>query len=83
MTSSVIESVTLVLVAECVKQLHYRVPPLQHNYNYKPNLKNNKLMRTLPKKKKKKNSVAFSPQANYTDGATAICRRKLVPTFCG
>jgi hypothetical protein len=30
---------------------------------------------------KKKNSVAFSPQANYTDCATATCRRKLVPTF--
>jgi hypothetical protein len=24
---------------------------------------------------KKKNSVAFSPQANYTDRATAACRR--------
>jgi hypothetical protein len=36
----------------------------------------------LPKKKKKKpNSVAFSPQANYTDWATATCRRNLVPTF--
>jgi hypothetical protein len=28
-----------------------------------------------------KNSVAFSPQANYTDLATATCRRNLVPTF--
>jgi hypothetical protein len=27
------------------------------------------------------NSVAFSPQANYTDWATATCQRKLVPTF--
>jgi hypothetical protein len=27
------------------------------------------------------NSVAFSPQANYTDGATATYRRILVPTF--
>jgi hypothetical protein len=26
-------------------------------------------------------SVAFSPQANYTDWATATCRRNLVPTF--
>jgi hypothetical protein len=25
--------------------------------------------------KTKLNSVAFSPQANYTDGATAACRR--------
>jgi hypothetical protein len=25
--------------------------------------------------------VAFSPQANYTDWATATCRRNLVPTF--
>jgi hypothetical protein len=25
--------------------------------------------------------VALSPQANYTDWATAICRRNLVPTF--
>jgi hypothetical protein len=30
---------------------------------------------------KKKNSVAFSPQANYTDWAIATCRRNLVPTF--
>jgi hypothetical protein len=27
------------------------------------------------------NSVAFSQQANYTDWATAICRRNLVQTF--
>jgi hypothetical protein len=27
------------------------------------------------------NAVALSPQANYTDWATAICRRNLVPTF--
>jgi hypothetical protein len=26
-------------------------------------------------------SVALSPQANYTDLATATCRRNLVPTF--
>jgi hypothetical protein len=25
--------------------------------------------------------MAFSPQVNYTDRATAICRRNLVPTF--
>jgi hypothetical protein len=29
----------------------------------------------------KKNSVAFSPQANFTDCATATCRRNLVPNF--
>jgi hypothetical protein len=27
------------------------------------------------------NSVALSPQANYTDRVTAICRRTLLPTF--
>jgi hypothetical protein len=27
------------------------------------------------------NSMALSPQANYTDWATATCRRNLVPTF--
>jgi hypothetical protein len=27
------------------------------------------------------NSVAFSPQANYTNWATVTCRRNLVPTF--
>jgi hypothetical protein len=27
------------------------------------------------------NSVAFSPQANYTDWATATCWPNLVPTF--
>jgi hypothetical protein len=27
------------------------------------------------RKRVKKNSVAFSPQANYTDRATAACRR--------
>jgi hypothetical protein len=25
--------------------------------------------------------MAFNPQANYTDGATATCRRNVVPTF--
>jgi hypothetical protein len=29
----------------------------------------------------KTNSVAFSPQANYTDCSTATGRRNLVPTF--
>jgi hypothetical protein len=29
----------------------------------------------------KTNSVALSPRANYTDWATATCRRNLVPTF--
>jgi hypothetical protein len=29
----------------------------------------------------KTNSVALSPQANYTDWATATCRRNLVPNF--
>jgi hypothetical protein len=31
--------------------------------------------------RKKSNSVAFSPQANYTDRTTAACWRKLVSTF--
>jgi hypothetical protein len=35
----------------------------------------------LYKKKKNTNSVALRPQANYTDYATAIFRRNLVPTF--
>jgi hypothetical protein len=29
----------------------------------------------------KTNSFALSPQAKYTDWATAICRRNLVPNF--
>jgi hypothetical protein len=32
-------------------------------------------------KNKQTNYVALSPQANYTDLATATCRRNLVPTF--
>jgi hypothetical protein len=32
-------------------------------------------------KKKQTNSVALSPQANYTNWATATCWRNLVPTF--
>jgi hypothetical protein len=32
-------------------------------------------------KQKQTNSVAFSPQTNYTDFATATCWRNLVPTF--
>jgi hypothetical protein len=31
--------------------------------------------------KNKTNSVAFSPHANYTNWATATCRRNLAPTF--
>jgi hypothetical protein len=31
--------------------------------------------------KKQTNSVALRPEANYTDWATATCRRNLVPTF--
>jgi hypothetical protein len=33
------------------------------------------------KHKNKENSVAFSPQANYTDWATVTCLRNLMPTF--
>jgi hypothetical protein len=33
------------------------------------------------KTNKKTNSVALSPQANYTDWSTATCRRNLLPTF--
>jgi hypothetical protein len=33
------------------------------------------------KQTNKTNSVTFSPQANYTDCATATCWRNLVPTF--
>jgi hypothetical protein len=32
---------------------------------------------------KQTNSLAFSPQANYTDWTTATCRRNLVSTFVG
>jgi hypothetical protein len=32
-------------------------------------------------KEQKTNSVANSTRANYTDWATATCRRNLVPTF--
>jgi hypothetical protein len=32
-------------------------------------------------KQQQKNSVAFSPQANYIDWATTTCQRNLVPTF--
>jgi hypothetical protein len=31
--------------------------------------------------KQTNNSATFSPQANYTDWATATCRRNLMPTF--
>jgi hypothetical protein len=41
--------------------------------------------RPVPRQKQKQknetNFVAFSPQANYTDWATAICRRNLVATL--
>jgi hypothetical protein len=36
---------------------------------------------SLGKNKQKTNSVALSPQANYTDWATATCWQNLVPTF--
>jgi hypothetical protein len=39
------------------------------------------LYRIMNKTKNKTNSVAFSPQANYTDWTTATCSRNLVPTF--
>jgi hypothetical protein len=35
----------------------------------------------LTEQKQKENSVAFSPQVNYTDRATSTCWRNLVPTF--
>jgi hypothetical protein len=33
------------------------------------------------KQKKKKNSLAFGPQANYTNSATVTGRQILMPTF--
>jgi hypothetical protein len=38
-------------------------------------------LRSLDAKKAKTNSMAFSPQENYTDRATATCRRNLVPNL--
>jgi hypothetical protein len=38
-------------------------------------VENNSLYLYTPYKKLKVNSVAFSPQANYTDRATAACRQ--------
>jgi hypothetical protein len=35
------------------------------------------------KNKKQTNSVALSPRANYTDWATATCRRNFSANFCG
>jgi hypothetical protein len=35
----------------------------------------------IPQTIKQTNSVALSPQANFTDWATATCWRNLVPTF--
>jgi hypothetical protein len=37
--------------------------------------------RDMAQKEKQMNSVAFSPQANYTDWATAAGRRILLPNF--
>jgi hypothetical protein len=44
-----------------------------------PNFRYSKNCNT--KRQQQKNSVAFSLRANYTDWATATCRRNLVPTF--
>jgi hypothetical protein len=38
-------------------------------------------MNSFTTNEKQTNSVALSPQANYTAWATATCRRNLVPTF--
>jgi hypothetical protein len=35
----------------------------------------------FPARQKQTNSVALSPQANYTDWVTATCQQNLVPTF--
>jgi hypothetical protein len=40
-----------------------------------------KIIDELETKHNKTNFVAFSPQANYIDGAAAACRRVLVQTF--
>jgi hypothetical protein len=39
------------------------------------------LHKTILDTKQKKNSVALSPRANYTDWVITTCRRNLVPTF--
>jgi hypothetical protein len=43
--------------------------------NFRPALPESYLVDYLKHKPKKLNSVAFSPQANYTDQAIAACRR--------
>jgi 5-bromo-4-chloroindolyl phosphate hydrolysis protein len=50
-------------------------------YNLEYELSNLIALAKMMKQKKKLRD--FSPQANYTDRATAACRRSLVPTFCG
>jgi hypothetical protein len=57
-----------------------------HNYSGTVGLQQMHVLRqsgwnAVTYKKKKKNSVALSPQANYTDWATSTFRRNLVPTF--
>jgi hypothetical protein len=58
----------------------WREQVFEYNYTHSTKL-HNLNWRVRKSARKKTNSVALSPRANYTDWATATCRRNLVPTF--
>jgi hypothetical protein len=54
---------------------------IQHQWPLTWNWKPSEIHQTTFNEDIKTNSVAFSPQASYTDWTTATCWRNLVPTF--
>jgi hypothetical protein len=62
-------SLSLAREIECIS--HFR-PKVEKNHSSKQGVNVGPSIGYL---KKKLNSVAFSPEANYTDRATAACRR--------
>jgi hypothetical protein len=85
MSSSRLEYATFRLVSQCLNQLNYGVS-LYFEAESKKKRRRYRLHRVnsyildnflyvYSMNNERKNSVAFSPQANYTDRATAACRR--------
>jgi hypothetical protein len=65
-------------VEHCKRNRHPVLMALHTRFHKQPN---HVTAVTEERTNKQTNSVALSPQANYTDWANATCRRNLVPTF--
>jgi hypothetical protein len=80
---SMLRRIAMFLACWCLSHWWWRwyVPPKCQFLQEQHGVVSQKMAFFIVKQNKKTNSVALRPRANYTDWATATCRRNLVSTF--